>query len=131
MTSSSGTKRSSIVPTIRNDAMASALRKSPTMTGNTTTRMPGTTISRSAALVVMSTVPAALAFFLVISVGFGTNASLPGYDSMFVPLHYYFNQALDLIGNTPLVRLAGPSAEATSPIMLLNSRSSRPPLFST
>ena len=25
------------------------------------------------------------------------NAALPGYDSMFVPLHYYFNQALDLI----------------------------------
>ena len=25
------------------------------------------------------------------------NAALPGYDSMFVPLHYYFNQALDLM----------------------------------
>jgi len=25
------------------------------------------------------------------------NAALPGYDSMFVPLHYYFNQALDLL----------------------------------
>jgi len=25
------------------------------------------------------------------------NAALPGYDSMFVPLHYYFNQALDLV----------------------------------
>ena len=25
------------------------------------------------------------------------NPALPGYDSMFVPLHYYFNQALDLM----------------------------------
>jgi hydroxybutyrate-dimer hydrolase len=25
------------------------------------------------------------------------NAALPGYDTMFVPLHYYFNQALDLV----------------------------------
>jgi len=25
------------------------------------------------------------------------NAALPGYDSMFVPLHYYYNQALDLV----------------------------------
>jgi hydroxybutyrate-dimer hydrolase len=25
------------------------------------------------------------------------NAALPGYDAMFVPLHYYFNQALDLM----------------------------------
>jgi hydroxybutyrate-dimer hydrolase len=25
------------------------------------------------------------------------NAALPGYDSLFVPLHYYFNQAMDLV----------------------------------
>src|SRR5687768_2439027 len=44
-----------MVPTIRNAAIASHLSTKPTMIGAATARMPGATISRSAALVEMST----------------------------------------------------------------------------
>ncbi len=56
------------------------------------------------------------------------NAALPGYDSMFIPLHYYFNKAMDAVYANLTLNVPLPPAQVVRTIPRGGTPGSAPPI---